>query len=210
MTKIIENLNWRYATKKYNPAKVLSSEQIESLMESIRLAPSSFGVQPYTIINVKDKDVREKLKAAAWGQTQITDASDLILFTVPTNLNDEYIEKFIKNISDTRGVSLESLQEYEGMIKGSVNSRTPEEKISWSAKQAYIALGILLVAAAEQKIDATPMEGFDNAQFDEILDLKSKGLTTVVIAALGYRAEDDEYASLAKVRKSKEELFLEI
>lgn len=210
MTNIIENLNWRYATKKYDPTKVLSSKQVESLMESIRLAPSSFGVQPYTIINVKDKDVREKLKAVAWGQTQITDASDLILFTVPTNLNDSDIEKFIQNTSDTRGVSLESLEEYSNMIKGSVNSRTPEEKITWSAKQAYIALGLLLVAAAEQKIDATPMEGFDNAQFDEILDLKSKGLTTVVIAALGYRAEDDQYANLAKVRKSKEDLFLEV
>lgn len=129
---------------------------------------------------------------------------------MPTNLNDSYIEKFIQNTSETRGVSLESLEEYSNMIKGSVNSRTPEEKITWSAKQAYIALGILIVAAAEQKIDATPMEGFDNAQFDEILDLKSKGLTTAVIAALGYRAEDDEYANLAKVRKSKEDLFLEI
>lgn len=210
MTNIIENLNWRYATKKYDSTRVLSSEQVESLMESIRLAPSSFGVQPYTIINVKDKEVREKLKAAAWGQTQLTDASDLILFTVPTNLNDEYVDKFIQNTSETRGVSLESLKEYEGMIKGSVNSRTPEEKISWSAKQAYLALGILLVAAAEQKIDATPMEGFDNAQFDEILDLKSKDLTTVVIAALGYRAEDDEYAGFAKVRKPKEEMYLEM
>ena len=210
MTNIIENLNWRYATKKYDASKVLSSEQVDLLMETIRLAPSSFGVQPYTIINVKDKDVREKLKAAAWEQTQITDASDLVLFTVPTNLNDSDIEKFIQNTSDTRGVSLESLEEYSNMIKGSVNSRTPEEKISWSAKQAYIALGILLVAAAEQKIDATPMEGFDNAQFDEILDLKSKGLTTVVIAALGYRSEDDEYAGLAKVRKAKEDMCLEI
>jgi nitroreductase len=210
MANIIENLNWRYATKKYDASKVLSVEQVDSLMESVRLAPSSFGVQPYTIINIKDKVVREKLKAAAWGQTQITDASDLILFTVPTNLNDADIEKFIQNTSVTRGVSLESLEEYSNMIKGSVNSRTAEEKITWSAKQAYIALGILLVAAAEQKIDATPMEGFDNAQFDEILDLKSKGLTTVVIAALGYRSEDDHYAALAKVRKDKKDLYLEV
>ena len=208
MPNIIDALNWRYATKKYDASKLIESEKLDILIESIRLSASSFGLQPYTIINVKDKETRAKLQAAAWNQSQVTESSDLLLFAVPTNLDDSYIDNFIANMAQTRGVTVDSLSEYAGMMKGSIGSRTSEEKIVWSAKQAYIALGTLLTVAADQKIDVTPMEGFDSKQFDEILGLKDKGLTSVVVATLGYRAEDDNYAELPKVRKSKESLYI--
>jgi len=210
MTHIIDTLHWRYAIKKYDSTKIIPSEELDSLIEATRLSASSYGLQPYTILNIKDKEIRQKLRAAAWNQPQVTDASDLLVFAVPTGLNDADVDAFIANIAQTRGASLESLAEYAGMIKGTVNSLTPEKKIAWSARQAYIALGTLLIAAADQKIDASPMEGFDAKQFDEILGLGAKGLTSVVITALGYRAEDDAYAKLAKVRKAKGDIYLEI
>lgn len=210
MSKNIIALNWRYATKKYNPEKKISSEQFNTLFESIRLSPSSFGLQPYKIIHVVDNDIREKLQGAAWGQPQITEASDLLVFTVPKNLNNDQVDSFIKKTAEIRGVDIDSLSEYTEMIKGSLGSRTSEEKIIWSAKQAYIALGILLTVVADQQIDATPIEGFDPKQFDQILGLDDHDLTSVVVVALGYRADDDSYATLEKVRKSKEELYMEI
>jgi nitroreductase / dihydropteridine reductase len=210
MTHIIDSLNWRYATKKYDSSKIIPTEQLDMLVESVRLSPSSFGLQPYTIINVKNKDIRQQLQAAAWNQSQITEASDLIVFAVPTGLDDTSIDAFVQNISKTRNVTVDSLVEYANMMKGSVNSRTPEERVIWSAKQAYIAMGILLTVAADQKIDATPMEGFDCAKFDEILGLKEKGLTSVVVTTLGYRSDDDEYAHNLKVRKSKTDIYLEM
>ncbi len=209
MTKIIDTLNWRYATKAYDKDRKLTSEQIDTLIESIRLSPSSFGLQPYKIIHVKNSDIREKLKSVAWGQSQITDASDLFVFTVPTNLNDSHVDTFIAETAKTRNISSETLQEYAGMIKGSISSRDEAGKINWSTKQAYIALGILLTTAADMKIDTTPMEGFDNVQFDEILGLKELNLTSVVACTAGYRSETDSYASLAKVRISKENLIIE-
>lgn len=209
MTKIINSLNWRYATKAYDTNKKLTVEQVDTLIESVRLSPSSFGLQPYKLIHVKNTETREKLKAVAWGQTQITDSSDLFVFAVPTNLNDSHVDTFIAETAKIRNIPLETLQEYSSIIKGSVNSRDEAGKINWSAKQAYIALGILLTAAADMEIDATPMEGFDNAQFDEILGLKESNLTSVVVCATGHRSEADTYASLAKVRVNKENLVIE-
>ena len=209
MTQINDSLNWRYATKAYDTSKKLNEDQLNTLIESIRLSPSSYGLQPYRVINVKTPEIREKLKAAAWNQTQMTDASQLLVFTVPTDLSDKHIDTFIEEVAKTRGITIESLKGYSDMIKGSVNSKTPEQRKDWSARQAYIALGILLKTAADMQIDATPMEGFDNAQFDDILGLKDKNLTSVVVCALGYRADNDDFAKMKKVRFSKEVLFIE-
>lgn len=209
MTQINDSLNWRYATKAYDTSKKLTDDQVNTLIESIRLSPSSYGLQPYKVIDVKTTEIREKLKAAAWNQTQMTDASQLFVFTVPTDLSDKHVDAFINEVSKIRGADLESLKGYSDMIKGAVNSRTPEQRKDWSAKQAYLALGILLKTAAEMQIDATPMEGFDSAQFDEILGLKDKNLTSVVVCALGYRAENDDFAKMVKVRLQKEVLVIE-
>lgn len=209
MTNIIDALHWRYATKAYDLTKKLDSTQVDMLIESVRLSPASFGLSTYKLIHVKNTETREKLKAAAWGQTQISDASDFLVFAAKTNLGEADINEFINDVSETRNVPVESLTGYADMIKGSVGSRSSEENIVWAAKQAYIGLGILLTAAALEKIDATPMEGFDSAQFDEILGLSALNLKSIVVVAIGYRSENDTYSSLAKVRQSKQNLMIE-
>lgn len=209
MTNIINAMNWRYATKAYDANKKLSEEQVITLIESVRLTPSSYGLPVYKVIHVKDVETREKLKAAAWGQPQITDASELFVFAVKTDINDSSVDDYAKLIAETRGVSVESLSEFTGMIKGTVNSLSEEHKSAWAARQAYIALGVLLATTALEEIDSTPMEGFDTKQFDEILGLKDYNLASVVVCAVGYRSETDSYAGLAKVRASKENLVIE-
>lgn len=207
---LIDKLQWRYATKKFDATKKLSSQQLGDLLDAVQLSPSSIGLQHYKILVVEDTEIRAELRLAGYNQPQITDASQLIVFAAEANINEAYAKDFISLVAETRNVSRESLAPYEGMILGTINSRTPEQLVIWAQKQAYIALGVLLTAAAELGIDATPMEGFDAAQFDEILGLKEKGLTTAVIAAIGFRADDDAYSQLAKVRRPKSELFIHV
>ena len=207
---LIAPLNWRYATKKFDSTKKLSSEQLDELLKATQLAPSSVGLQSYKIIVVEDKAIREKLSEAANGQSQITDASQLIIFASETRLDEAYIANYIDYVSEKREIARENLAGFEQMIKGNVNRLSDEQRIAWSNKQVYIALGVLLTAAAEMGIDACPMEGFNAAQFDELLGLKEKELTTVVLAAVGFRSEDDSYSKLAKVRKPEDELFIHI
>ena len=207
---LIEKLNWRYATKKFDKTKKLTSFQLEELLYAVQLSPSSGGVQPYKIIVVEDAAIREKLQQAAHGQPQIADASQLIIFSAETNLDTQYVKNFIDHVAKTRGIDRVNLAGYEQMINGNVNSMNEEQRITWAKKQAYIALGVLLTSAAELGIDACPMEGFSAPEFDEILGLKEKGLTTAVIAAIGFRAEDDAYSKLNKVRKPEEEMFIHI
>lgn len=208
MTNITQALHWRYATKQFDITKKLTEDTLQSLKDSIRFSPSSFGLQPYKVIDVVTPELRTKIRGAAWDQSQFTDASHLFIFTVPLDITDADVDAFIQLNADVRGASLESLAGYAGMIKGSVNTRTPEQKQEWAAKQAYIALGFLLETAALLEVDATPMEGFDASQVDEILGLKAQGLRSVVTCALGYRSTDDAYAGLPKVRATAEALFL--
>ncbi len=203
---ILKSLKWRYATKKFDSSKKITENQLNLLLESTNLAATSYGLQPFQILVVEDKAIREKLKAAAWNQTQVTDASQVIIFAAKTNLSVGDVDEFVERMSKIRKIPADSLAEYAGMMKNTIQTRTPEVLTQWAARQAYIALGFLLVSAATQEIDACPMEGFDPAVFDEILDLKSKGLTSVVMATIGYRAADDHYQQLAKVRKELKDI----
>ena len=205
---IIEKLKWRYAVKKFDTRRKLTNDQLAYLLEAINLAPTSYGLQPFKVLLVEDKAIREKLKAQAWGQGQVTDASQLIVFAAQTKLSAKDVDAFVANISKTRNIPVEALAEYEGMMKNTIQSRTPEQLTQWAARQAYIALGFLLSAAASANIDACPMEGFSNEAFDDLLGLKEKGLTSVVMATVGYRSEDDGYQNLAKVRKPLEEIII--
>lgn len=202
-----EDLNWRYATKKFDSEKEISEEDLNTLLESIQLSASSYGLQPYEVLVVQDKETREKLKAAAWNQTQVTDASYLLVFANLTHVNEAYVDTYLDNIAKTRNMSREDLQGMEDMIKNTTLKLPADAQNAWAAKQAYIALGNLLSAAANLKIDTCPMEGFDAEKFDEILGLKDKNLTTAVIAPIGYRSDEDQYQYLAKVRKSKSDLI---
>jgi len=210
MHDIISALNWRYATKKFDAAKKLNSVQLDMLQEALRLAPSSFGLPVWKAVIVENPDVRTALRSAGYGQPQITDASHLLVLAVKKNINDALVDEFIALTAKTRGVSSDSLGDYSTMIKGSINGKSSEELRDWAARQAYIALGVLLVAAAANGIDAGPMEGFDPKQFDEILELDKFGLESKVIVALGFRSADDAFAAAKKVRPEKGELFITV
>jgi len=210
MNKYIENLHWRYATKKFNPEKQVSKDDMETLLEAIRLSASSYGLQPYEVMVIEDPEVRAKLKPAAFGQPQITDASYLLVFAYNINVDRQYLDKFIKNNSETRNKPVEDFQDLREMIQNSVLTFTEDVKHIWASRQVYIALGNLLSAAADLKIDVCPMEGFNSAEFDELLDLKSKDLKSVTLATVGYRSETDQLKDAKKVRKSKDELFTRI
>ena len=208
MSSLLENLNWRYATKKFDATKKISASDLNTLKEAVRLAASSYGLQPYKVVVVENPEIREQLKAAAYGQTQITDASQLFIFANDLNAGPESVADYIKNISETRGIPVKALGGFEDMMNGVISNLSQEAKNIWTAKQTYIALGTLLSAAAELKIDATPMEGFNPAAFNEILGFDKLGLNASVIATVGYRHEEDEAQHFKKVRKSQEELFI--
>ncbi|MEO2128610.1 MAG: NAD(P)H-dependent oxidoreductase [Christiangramia sp.] len=203
----LESLQWRYATKKFDSSKKLSEDDLNELLESIRLSASSYGLQPYEVLVITDEDIREKLKAAAWNQSQVAEASHLIVFANYAKITEDHLDAYMENIAETRNVSRGDLQGLEDMIKSTTLSRPQEDLQVWGSKQTYIALGNLLSAAANMRIDTCPMEGFDNAKFDEILNLKEKNLQSSVIIPVGYRSEDDSYKDLEKVRKSKSDLF---
>ena len=210
MSTLLDNLNWRYATKKFDATKKISSADLNTLKEAVRLAASSYGLQPYKVVIVENPEIREQLKAAAYGQTQITDASQIFIFANDLNAGAESVDAYIKNISETRGVPADALAGFADMMKGTIANLSQDAKNIWTAKQTYIALGTLLAAAAELKIDATPMEGFNAAAFNEILGFDKLGLNASVIATVGYRHDEDDAQHYKKVRKSHEELFITI
>lgn len=205
---IIEKLNWRYATKQFDPSKKLTEEQVNFIIEATNLAPSSFGLQPFTIIVIEDELIRKQLKKAAWNQPQTTDASHLILFAANTNLSEDDVDEFLKRISETRNIPIEALAEYDRMMKGFIKQMSKQDVINWEAKQAYIALGQLMVSCAIEGIDTCPMEGFDKGEFDKILGLTDKNLTSVVMAAVGFRSDDDQYQNLPKVRRAVDDIVI--
>ena len=205
---IIENLNWRYATKKFDSSKKIAKKDLEILKEAVRLSASSYGLQPYQVVLVENEDLREQIKAAAWNQAQITEASDVLIFANITNVGAKEISDYIENMAAIREIPATNLTGFENMMNKVMTAFSSEEKEVWSAKQTYIALGTLLSAAADLKIDATPMEGFDRNAVNNILQLTEKGLSATLIVTLGYRHDADTTQHLRKVRKPNEELFI--
>lgn len=208
MSGTIENLNWRYATKKYDVTKKLTDEQREIITEALRLAPSSFGFQPWKFIHVMSPDVREKLRAAGFHQSPMTDASDLFVLCSLVKIDEAYIDRFLSATAAARNTTVESLASVRNMFLGSVQNRSEQELKDWNARQVYIALGFALAAAAENQIDATPMEGFDPKQFDEILGLAELGVQSRVALAVGFRSPEDESRQFSKVRFPKEDVVV--
>ncbi|MCO4294366.1 NAD(P)H-dependent oxidoreductase [Solitalea sp. MAHUQ-68] len=205
---VIDRLaNFRYATKKFDTTKKLSEEQLNNLLEALNLSASSYGLQPYKFIVVENPEVREKLKTAAYGQTQVTDASHLIVFAHKTSIEQTYIENYIDIIAETRNVPRGALEGFEQVMKGTVSNLTDDAAAYWNARQSYIALGNLLTYCAVEGIDTCPMEGFDANAFDEILGLKEKGLHAVVIAPVGFRSEEDTMQFAKKVRRPLNEII---
>ena len=203
---LIQDLSWRYATKKMT-GEPIGEKELQNILEATRLSASSFGLQPYTILVVSNPDIKEKLRPAAYGQEQITESSHLLVFTVWNEITPELVQEYINNVAAKRGLQPDALVGFRDTINGAVNRMTPDQQRAWAAKQAYIALGTALAAAAEAHVDATPMEGFDTTAFDEILGLPEKGLRSVVIMALGKRNNEDFLAHAPKVRRDSSELF---
>lgn len=199
--QLVERLQWRYATKKFDPTRRIAADVWTALEKSVTLAPSSFGLQPWKFIVVSDAALRARLREKAWNQSQVTDSSHLVVFARRTSVDRAHVLSHIDRIAEVRGVTRESLMGYRDTMIGFIEKPSPVFDSSvWASRQVYIALGFFLSACAMMGVDACPMEGIDAAAFDEILDLKKDGLATQVLAAAGYRASDDWAATAAKVR----------
>lgn len=206
---LIEALNWRYATKKFADKK-LSDEKLQKILDAIALSASSAGMQTYRVFVIENPEIRKELASDSFNP-QIVDSSHLLLFAAYDSINQEIIEHYIQFVAEERGLAVENLADFKKSLESHLLIRTDEENFIWSSKQAYIALGTGLIAAAEQQVDATPMEGFNAEKLDRILGLREKGLKSVVLLSLGYRDEENDFfAKLKKVRLPKEEFVTEV
>ena len=203
MQQLSQALNWRYATKQFDVTKKLTSEQLQQLLETLRLAPSSFGLQPWKFIVVENPQVREEIKQVAWGQPQVTDASHLIVIAAKSTISSKDVDEFIALTAKTQGAPEEALDGYKQMILGSVNNLDAASMLQWNSKQAYIALGFVLLAAAMTEVDACPMEGFDKDAVTKLLKLDPE-YQAVVLCPVGFRSADDQTSTRPKVRYSAE------
>ncbi|OLP45543.1 NAD(P)H-dependent oxidoreductase [Rhizobium oryziradicis] len=208
---LLEKLNWRYAAKKMDPSKAVAEDKVERIIEAARLAPTSSGLQPFTLLVVTNKEIREKIKPIAWNQGQITDCSHLLVFAAWDNYTADRINGMFDLVNAERNFTSEGWENYRKMLLDTYPQRDPQVNFEHAARQAYIALGLATAAAAFEGVDSTPMEGFDPAALDEILDLRAKGLRSVAILPLGYReAENDWLVNLKKVRRAREDFVIDV
>jgi nitroreductase len=208
MSNLLEKLNWRYATKKMDAGKVVPEEKVERILEAIRLSASSSGLQPYEVIVVKNKALREQIVPHAWNQQQLVDGSHLLVFAAWDNYTEERINYMFDLVNEERGFTNEGWEAYRQKLLAAYPPRPAQENFEHAARQAYIGLGTALIAAAEEGVDSTPMEGFEPEKVDEILGLKEKGLRSVVILPLGYRADEGDWlVNLKKVRRPQEKFI---
>ncbi|MDQ0419166.1 nitroreductase [Peteryoungia aggregata LMG 23059] len=206
MSALIEKLNWRYATKKMDPTKVVSEDKVERIVEAARLAPTSSGLQPFEVFVVTNKDVLARIQEIAWNQAQVTEGSHLLVFAAWDNYTPERINHMFDLVNEERGFTNEGWENYRQMLLNNYPQRDAQVNFEHAARQAYIGFGMSVAAAAFEGVDATPMEGFDPVKLDEILGLKEKGLRSVTILPLGYRAaEGDWLVNLKKVRRPKDQ-----
>ncbi len=206
---LIKDLHWRYATKKMT-GETVSADKLNTILDAANLAATSYGLQPFSVVVVENADIKAQLQAAAYGQAQVGSSSHVLVFAVSLEITAADIQAHIDNVATTRHIPANVLDGYKGMMLSTVGALPAEQQQIWATKQAYIALGTALAAAAEQKVDACPMEGFDAAAFDKILGLTEKGLKSVVIMPIGFRDDSDATAHFAKVRKPHAEMFLTV
>lgn len=206
----LDAFEWRYATKKMNGQEI-PEEKLTDILEAIRLSPSSLGFTPYTVLVIRNKEIKEQLLPHCYNQPQITASSALVVFAAWKKFNLEQVDTYMQEIAETRNIPVASLEGFAANIRGKISNSTAAELEIWAAKQTYIALGFGLAAAAISRIDSTPMEGFNPAGVDATLGLEEKGLTAACILALGYRDEKADFLATAKkVRRNKEKLFVHI
>ncbi len=206
--ELLNSLQWRYATKKMNGEKI-PKDKLDRILEATKLAPSSYGLTPYQVVVVEDQELKQQLMAACYGQTQVVDSSAVLVFATWDSISEVGVQEYMNEIATQRGISVDMLTDFSNILNGSIKGMTDEQKQSWAQKQTYIGLGFALVAAATEKVDSTPMEGFSPQQVDEVLGLKELGLKSSVLLALGYRDADNDYlAPLKKVRWTDDKFFI--
>jgi nitroreductase len=204
--ELLDKLNWRYAAKAMNGEKV-SEEKIANIIEAARLAPTSSGLQPFEIIVVKNQEIKEQIRPVAWNQSMITDCSHLLVFAAWDTYTEDRINKAFDLVNEVRGFKNEGWEAYRQKLLSFYPKQNPEENFNHTSKQAYIAFSAALIAAAYEGVDATPIEGFEPAKVDEILDLREKGLRSCLLLPIGYRDDEKDWlVNLPKVRKSTEDL----
>ncbi|WP_333862526.1 NAD(P)H-dependent oxidoreductase [Sphingobacterium sp.] len=208
---LLDTLEWRYATKKYDPTKKVAQEDLNKILEAARMAPSSSGLQQFRVIVITNQELKEKIVPVAWGQQIVADSSHLLVFAGWDKYTDERIDNTFDQMNTLRGLPLDTTDEYKNKLKGQFASFTEEQQAAHAAKQAYIAFGLAIAQAAELGIDATPMEGFSNVELDELLGLDKLGLKSAVMLPLGYRMEEQDWLlKLKKFRLPKEEFLIEL
>jgi nitroreductase len=209
--QLIDQLNWRYATKQFDPTRKISARDWATIEEALLLSPSSGGLQPWKFLVITNPELRAKLRTVSYGQAQITDASHLVVLAARNDLGEADVDAHIRRVAELQGAPVEALAPLRNMLVGGiVNGMDAAGRAAWARNQTYLALGNLLTSAALLGVDACPMEGFDHAQYDQILGLGAEGYATAVIATLGYRAAADKYAHAPKVRFPKAQVFAEV
>ena len=208
--RLLEELKWRYATKKFDATKRVSAADMAQIKEAIQLTATSYGLQLFKVLVIEDQEVKEKLKPVSWGQSQVTDASHVLVLCNYTEVTDAHLNEYAEIKAKTENVDIEKLSGYVQFVSSTLSKFSPEEINIWTAKQTYIALANLMNACAALKIDSCPMEGFDAAKYDEILGLKERGLSSALVCPIGYRSEEDASQHAPKVRRPLEDLFEQI
>lgn len=204
----VEHLKWRYAVKKFDASRKIAPAELEEILEVLRLAPSSFGLQPWKFIVIENQALREQIRPLAWNQGQVTECSHLLVLCSLASMDEAHVKSYIHDIVETRSVTHESLAGYEKMMLGFIAKLSPAQKREWMKNQVYLALGMLLSECAHRKIDTCPMEGFEPEKVDALLNLPAQNLTAVVLCPVGYRAEDDKNAQLKKVRFNRNDIVI--
>lgn len=207
MAHTLDKLKWRYATKKFDTTKKIRREDLDTLLEATRLSASSYGLQPYHVYIIENQDTKDLLKTHSWGQTQVSDASHLMVLASKVGFKEELVDDYLDNLGRTRNIPKEKLEGYGSFMKKQLIDLKDEDKAAWSAKQVYLALGNVMTIAAEMEIDTCPLEGFIPEKYNEILGLEEKKQHATVALAIGYRSAEDDTQHHAKVRYPKEELI---
>jgi nitroreductase/dihydropteridine reductase len=205
-----EIMQWRYATKVFDPNKPVDDALIHKILDITNLSASSHGMQPFKMILIKDQEMKKKLKAISNEQENVENSSHLIIFAARTDLNEAFVDECANRVSEIRNVSLDSLEGYKKMLLNALTSKDQDQQFKWASNQVYLALGTFLIACAAEKVDACPIGGFSPDKFDEFLDLKKYNLRSVVVGLAGYRHESDKYQHRAKVRKSLNTMIIEL
>ncbi|MDD4516706.1 nitroreductase family protein [Massilibacteroides sp.] len=207
---LLESSKWRYATKKFDPSKKVSQENVDKIIEAVNLAPTSSGLQPFQLLVITDQKLKEQIVPIAAGQQQVADGSHLLVFAAWDNYTAERIENAYKLITEVRGQAPDTYKSYTDRLKAAYLNRPAEENFAHTARQAYIAFAYAIAMAAELKVDTTPMEGFSNEELDKLLNLQAKGLKSVLLLPLGYHAEDDWLLHLKKARRPLSDLVINL